>query len=131
MTRTEQKQRYNEANYKQVKVSVRPTIANAFKSACEDRKQTQAKVLTNAMIEYVSADLALDKQTKTADPYSTRPKRRKAVAIILDQLERIRDAEQTYLDNMPENLSESERAESARENVAVLDEAIDQLGTAF
>jgi hypothetical protein len=131
VTRTEQKQRYNEANYKQVKVSVRPTIANAFKSACEDRKQTQAKVLTNAMIEYVSADLALDKQTKTADPYSTRPKRRKAVAIILDQLERIRDAEQTYLDNMPENLSESERAESARENVAVLDEAIDQLGTAF
>ena len=131
MTRTEQKQRYNEANYKQVKVSVRPTIANAFKSACEDRKQTQAQVLTSAMIDYVSADIVLDKQTKTVDPHSTRPKRRKAVAVIVDQLERIRDAEQTYLDNMPENLSESERAENAKESISILDDVIDQLGTAF
>lgn len=42
-------------------------------------------------------------------------------------LERLRDEEQDYFDNMPENLQYSQRGQDAEESVDLLDEAIDQL----
>lgn len=130
MTRTEQKQRYNESHYRQIKVSVNPNVAEAFKAACVRRNQSQAEILTNAMIEYsnIEVDIKPDRQTGTS-LYDTCRKRRKAIDIIIDQLENIRDAEQTYLDNIPENFTS--RAETASESVTILDEVIDQLKTAY
>lgn len=42
-------------------------------------------------------------------------------------LESIRDDEQDYFDNMPENLQYSARGEAAEEAVDLMDEAIDSL----
>lgn len=42
-------------------------------------------------------------------------------------LERLRDEEQVYFDNMPENLQYSQRGQDAEESVDLLNEAIDQL----
>lgn len=44
-----------------------------------------------------------------------------------EELEAIRDEEQDYLDNMPENLQNSERAEIASETIDNIDYALDSL----
>ena len=49
------------------------------------------------------------------------------LADIKDRLEAVKDAEQEYLDNMPENLQGSEKHDLAETNVATLDAACDAL----
>lgn len=46
---------------------------------------------------------------------------------VKSELETIRDDEQDYFDNMPENLQYSVRGEAAEEAVDLMDEAIDSL----
>lgn len=46
-----------------------------------------------------------------------------------EALEEIRDAEQEYFDNMPENMQQSERAQAAENAVNELEYAIDELDT--
>lgn len=60
--------------------------------------------------------------------------RRKEIKNVIDwlkdiqaQIENIRDDEQDYIDNMPENLQESERHESAEAAVENLDSAIESI----
>jgi hypothetical protein len=63
----------------------------------------------------------------TAADYGTRHKRRNAVKTILASLSNIRDAERTYLENVPENLQGSESFEVGECAVDALDEIIDLL----
>ena len=46
-------------------------------------------------------------------------------------LEEIRDDEQDYFDNIPENLQCSERAEASEEAIDAMDEAIESLESAI
>lgn len=50
-----------------------------------------------------------------------------ASAEIIEEIERIKDAEQEYIDNLPENLQQSERAQDAEQAVSDLGEAMDLL----
>lgn len=59
--------------------------------------------------------------------YSTKRKRRAAVEYIIKQLERIKEHEEKYRDNMPENLQNSEAYEAAEEYIEYLEEALDVL----
>ena len=63
----------------------------------------------------------------TAANYSTRRIRRDAVKTILTCLSNIRDAEQKYLENVPENFQSSESFEVGECDVGALDEIIDML----
>lgn len=61
--------------------------------------------------------------------------RRKEIRNVIEQLEglqcqieNIRDDEQDYIDNIPENLQESERHETAKTAVENLDLAIESFG---
>jgi hypothetical protein len=62
---------------------------------------------------------------------STRAKRRKALNIVLLELERIRAAEDHYLSHMPLNLHDSKTYCSADYTVDLLTDAIITLGDAF
>ena len=60
--------------------------------------------------------------------------RRKELNVIIDKLtelrdllENLKDEEQDYFDNMPENLQYSERGERAEEAVMSLEEALDNI----
>jgi len=53
--------------------------------------------------------------------------RRKQLEAILSSLEDVKCDEQEYLDNMPENLFESERAENAQNAIDRLEEAISNI----
>jgi len=63
--------------------------------------------------------------------YSERRKRRDAVKAILVHLSAIRDAEQKCLDNVPENLQNSDSFEIGECTVDILDETIGLLGDAY
>jgi len=63
--------------------------------------------------------------------YSTRRKRREAVMSILTCLTDIRNAEQRSLDNVPDNLQNSDSFVSAEFAIDTLDEIIDLLSEVY
>ena len=114
------------ANYTQVKVSVRPEVAEDFKSACGRAGLSMAGEIARFMSTYPSA------ATKPAAvKIGTRPERRKAVRTITAALEAIHAAEESYRDNIPENLQPGQAYENAVNAVERLQEAISALEEAF
>ena len=69
--------------------------------------------------------------SSTKADYDTRRKRRNSVKRILLCLTSIRDAEQNYLDNVPENLVNSESFEVGECAVDALDEIIGLLAEVY
>lgn len=63
--------------------------------------------------------------------FTTRRKRRDAVKAILVCLSSVRNAEQHYLDNVPDNLQNSESFESGEYAVDALDEIIGLLADVY
>ena len=53
------------------------------------------------------------------------------IGVLCQELEELRDEEQEYMNNMPENLQGSEKYEIAEEAVSNLDSAIDNLTEAI
>ena len=124
----ETKKRWNSTNYKQLNLSVKPELTEAFRSACGQNGTSMRKVLVEFMSSYTATPITPKKQGKG---YSERRNRRIAAKAIIGQLTALRDAEEQYKTNMPENLMNSSRYESAEQTVELLDEAIELLGEAF
>jgi hypothetical protein len=123
---------WNAKQYTQVKVFVRPNIAADFKAACASRGESMASVISRAMLGYCGGKLGAKPKARAADPdYSTRGKRRTALRYHAEQIEAIRDAEETYKDNIPETLQGGQRYDDAAQTVDALDEAVDALSLAF
>jgi len=116
------------AEYKQVKVLVDAATANAFKAACTKAGISMAGELSRFMSEYSKT---AKKPKIPVDNVSTRRNRRKRIAMMISQMERIRDAEQSYYDNIPENLRSSAAFESSEESISIMDEVIELLGTVY
>jgi hypothetical protein len=112
----------------QVKVSVKTEVAAAFKAACAVNDISMAFVLSDFMRQY--ANLTAGKKGYAAD-LSTRRQRRAFAHEIIRQLERVRDNEEHYCDNIPANLQGGSAFEDARQCVAIMDEAIDLLTSAY
>jgi len=144
------KDRWNSLNYQQVKVSVKPEIAAAFKTACTAANVSIASVLSKFMVEYSqNSQLAeqaqlgganavkprfcrgCPKASPDASPFGTRRKRRTAVKAIISQLDQIASAEENYRDNIPENLQGSIVYDAADQSLSNIQEAIEILGDAF
>ena len=118
------KQRWNAGNYTQVKINVRPVLASAFKSACAEAGASMASVLAGFMASYSQFPA---KRYPLVDPYATRKLRRRAVEALISQMESLALAEESYRDNIPENLRGSIRYEDSDRSVDVAHEAIDRL----
>jgi len=127
-TSNEVKQRYNESHYVQLKVSVDPHIAAAFKEKCNENGVSMAGVLSQYMAIYSGT------AAKNSLPFiktKTRPDRRESVKMLIAKLEQIRDAEETYMDNIPANLQSSPNFDAADVSVSALDEALELLISAY
>ena len=99
------KDRWNAEHYTQIKVSVKPETAAAFKAACAASDASMSAVLSQFMQKY--SGKAAPKGGYAPD-LSTKRQRRAAVSNIIDQLEWVLDNEELYRDNIPENLQASE-----------------------
>lgn len=62
---------------------------------------------------------------------STRGKRRKAVSLVIDILEKIRVAEEAYMERIPLNLRESEAYDAADYSIDIIIDAIVSLSDAY
>ena len=123
--KTRAKARWNASNYAQIKISVYPEIAEAFKTACAADGVSMASELTRFMAEYSAAPIV--KKAVAANPKLSKKKRRNTVRSLILQLEQVRDAEQESMDNTPENFRMSDNFAASEESLAKLDEAIEIL----
>ena len=110
------------ARHTQIKITVRPEIADEFKSRC----LAEGVSITDKLKSYMAPAAKLP-----SGPYSSRQKRRKAVALLIRECEAIMAAEQMYIDRMPENLENSPMHEAAEQAVDALGEALEYLRDAF
>lgn len=67
----------------------------------------------------------------TPELLDTRAKRRKALTIIINELDKIREAEEAYLNRIPLNLTGSAAYDSADDCVAIITDAMIFLMDAF
>jgi len=110
---------------KQVKVSVPADIAENFKQACAKANVSMANQLSTYMADYSESA----KVKKPTPDYTTKRRRRAAIQSIIEQLGQIKDFEERYRDNIPENLKNSIIYDTADEHVSWLEEAIEALGS--
>jgi hypothetical protein len=123
---TRAKTKWNSANYKQVKVSIDPKVADAFKTACGTAGVSMAGELARFMAEYCG--FSKNQRQAPSPDVSTRSKRRKAVAEAIGLMEIVRDAESSSHENVPENLRGAAAYDAAEESISMMDEAIELLG---
>jgi hypothetical protein len=126
-TTAKTKQHWNAAHYTQVKVSIDPGLSSAFKEACAASGESMASALSRHMADYCK----IKGGKKPPNDYSTRQRRRRAVGKIIASLEAIKEAEEAYAGNIPENLRNSVRYDDAEQSVNALDEAISMLAEAY
>ena len=112
----------------QVKVSVKPEVASAFKAACKANDTSMAAVLSDYMTRYSKTSVP---GSGYSPSLSTRRQRRAAIQAIVHQLGRIRDNEELYRDNIPTNLQGGNAFDTADQCISQLDEAIDLLASAY
>ena len=120
-TSNESKQHWNQAHYTQVKVSVQPEIAEAFKKKC----QAKGVSMASEIARFMSGEI------KKADTCSTRGRRRKALVSVIAQLEKICDAETQYWHKIPINLQSGDAYESAEQAANAMEEALGLLYGAY
>ena len=121
----EAKARWNATHYRQVKVSVEPEIAAAFKAACESAGASMASVLSQFMAKYASIGAGQrGRKPGAADQVSTKSKRRKLVEAMTRQMELVRDAQEASMENIPENLRGAGAYDAAQESVDLMEEVI-------
>ena len=125
---TRAKARWNAANYVQIRASVRPGIADAFKAACAAADVSMAGELSRLMTEFAAVGANRTPVKKTAaNPVSTKKKRSNMVSELIHKLEQVRDAEEQAMENTPENLRGSVNFEASEERVSLMNEALDIL----
>ena len=122
------KQRWNASHYSQLKISVPPDLAAAFKAKCKAGNVS----VTSEISRFMRRETGCGRSGGPPKSlYETRQKRRKALSAMIAQLEEIMEAEQGYMSNIPENLQNSGLYEAAEQAVSAMEEALDALGGAY
>jgi hypothetical protein len=116
------------ALYQQLKVSVDPVLAAAFKETCAKAGISMAKELTQFMRAKVSQPKT---ETSANQHLDTRAKRRRAAQRLTNELAMIRDREEVYMENIPENLHGGQAFEAAEQTIQALEDAICLLEEAY
>lgn len=104
-TSNEAKQNWNSVYCAQIKVSVKPETAAAFKSACEAAGVSMASAISGFMQSYAASPAV--KASLPQVLTDTRRHRHNALRSLLPLLQRIRDSEERCKDSIPENLVSS------------------------
>jgi len=117
----------NAARYAQVKISINPGLASAFKAMCAKSDVSMASVLTKFMSDYCLAGTG----QKPPPEYVTRRQRRATVSGLLKQLGAVKSAEERYMDKIPPNLQGSVLYDNAEQAVSLMEDAINALDSVY
>jgi len=124
------REKWNAEHYTQINISVDKGLAVGFKSACAERGISIAGAVKSFMAAYSCSEERLP-GSRTEAKKPSRGARRKEVSDIITALTTILAEEEIYLENMPENLTHSIRAEAASDSISSLAEAIEMLADAY
>jgi len=124
---TKSKQRWNSKHYTQVKVSIDPEVASAFKEACALSGVSMASQLSQYMSEYSK----IARKTGRPPEYTTKRQRRAAYKLIVKQLKLLKAAEEHSRDRIPENLQGAEIYENADQCVSLLEDVLDLMESIY
>ena len=122
------KDEWNRKHYTPVKVAVKHETATGFKAACVADGVSMASVLSDFMDGY--ANPTQEKKSALVSVKTLRD-RRKAMAMVCALITEMRDAEEAYMDRMPESLQNSSRYEDADERLGKLDEVFDAINDIY
>ena len=111
---------------KQLKIWIDPALAEAFWKRCACAGTSMAKEISGFMTQRVDGSLPA-----FALRLATRKDRRMTIQRIMAELEAVRDAEERYMDNIPDNLQGGGAYEAANETVEIIEQAITLLEDAF
>ena len=125
----EYRKEWNAKNYKQLNVALPPDLAESFKAVCEAHGEPARQVIVRLISEFVESPVPTKKDDSEA--YGTRGKRRKAAERVIVQIRDICDAEDGYMNSIPENLQRSVRYANAEKAVSLLTEAIEAMEESF
>jgi hypothetical protein len=129
-SRYKSRQRWNASHYTQVKISINPNIADAFKIACAVDGASMAGVLSRFMADYTAergnacAPPQEPKVFEVSEKYNTRKARRSAVKSISIMLNDLLAAEERYFNSVPDNLQGSKWHEASEASITVIQEII-------
>ena len=112
-------------------VSVEPGLAESFKAACLNAGVSVSDELSEFMAERSCSLLMPASYSSKDSGFDTRRKRRRHVASIILHLEAIRDHEDAFRANVPENLQSGPAYENAELAIDSLEQAIDLLKDAY
>ena len=124
------REKWNAEHYAQINISVDKKLAAEFKSACAGRGVSIAGVVKSFMTAYSCSEGKLS-ESLPQKKRSSRGARRREVSAIVKELEDILSEEESYFENIPENLANSVRAEEAEGSISMLSEAIEILLEAY
>lgn len=116
---------------KQVKITVEPAIATAFKSACKNSGVSMTIELTKFMEEHAKMLNQSYAKNHNHNRLRNRGGRRKEIDKYILLLEAVRDAEDSYRSKIPENLVSGPAYESSEQAIESLDQAIELLREAY
>ena len=117
----ESKQRWNASHYTQMKFSIKPGLAAAFKEACAAADVSMTSVISEFMISYCQMP---EKAKQPPDPFATRRLCRKFVNGAVRQFKELLVAEERRRDNTPENLRGSIWYEASEQSSDAIQEVI-------
>ena len=112
----------------QLKIWVDKEAVAAFKAACKVAGVSMSGEVSRFIAEQIDKKQA---NRQTGPILSTRRDRRKETNAVIQRLEDIRDAEDAYKWNIPENLQGGTAYDSAEQAVDLIEQAIDLLSEAF
>ena len=115
------------ANYTQIKISVHPDIALAFKETCASSNISMTSVISQYIAHYSQVKL----REAIGFNIRIRSERKKRVKDLVQRLDQIRAAEERYMENIPQNLQNSQFYENAEHAISAIEEAIQLLETAY
>jgi hypothetical protein len=115
---------------RQVKILVDGQLAAAFKAACRDSGISMASELAGYMAMRTDTAKKMPPQGKPVRT-GTRRDRRCSMRAIVSMLTSVRDAEEAYMDRIPDSLRNGPAYEAAECAVCAIDEAISLLSEAF
>jgi ribonuclease BN (tRNA processing enzyme) len=115
---------------KQLKIWTDPSLAEAFKKVCTQSGLSMSSELSSLMKARIATStdiISIQRMQKL----STRRDRRKTIRHLINVLSLLIDAEERYIDNIPENLKNAPAHENALETLDALEQALSLLDEAY
>jgi len=113
----------------QFKIWVKPDLVQALRYHCAQLDVSMSYAVSNLIASFVA--IPVPERSHLELPVATRKDRRRAISLVMEVVQRVQKAEQTFLDHIPDNLQCGFWASEASDTIERLDDILDALKDVF